>query len=244
MVSQKTAPERTALSPLRKRLHWYGRRRLDLMTRLKALGKTAFIKQIPPGGRVLDVGCGNNSPAQFKTQRPDLFYTGLDVGDYHQTVDPKQYADEYLVSTPEGFAACIAAFKGKYDAVVSSHNLEHCLDPDAVLQAMLATLKPGGRLYLAFPCEASLRFPKRAGCLNFHDDASHRAPPGYDETLRLIEAGGCRIEFARQRYRPWPLFLVGLALEPLSFALKRTMPLNSTWALYGFETVIWATRPH
>jgi SAM-dependent methyltransferase len=191
---------------------------------------------------VLDVGCGNNSPAQFKLQRPDIVYAGLDVGDYNQTLDPGHYADEYIVAAPEGFAAAIAAFEGTCDAVVSSHNLEHCLDPDLVLKAMLAALKPGGRLYLSFPCEASLRFPKRRGSLNFHDDATHLHVPDYARTLALIEAAGFSVEFARQRYRPWALFLLGLALEPLSALLKRTMPMNATWALYGFETVIWAER--
>ncbi|HSC47750.1 MAG TPA: class I SAM-dependent methyltransferase [Gammaproteobacteria bacterium] len=213
------------------------------MVRLQPRGKDGFIQKIRRGGWVLDVGCGNDSPAQFKKQRPDIVYVGIDVGDYNQTLDPTHYADEYILASPEGFAQAIAAFAGKCDAVVSAHNLEHCLDPDAVLESMLAAVKPGGRLYIAFPCEASIRFPQRDGSLNFYDDATHRLPPDYEKTLAQIESAGFHIEFARRRYRPWALFLMGLVLEPVSHVLKRTMPMYSTWAFYGFETIIWAERP-
>ncbi len=206
-------------------------------------GKQAFIRGIARGGSVLDVGCGNDSPYQAKLQRTDIRYTGVDIGDYRQTNPVQDYADRYVLTTPERFAAEIAGLGGGFDAVISAHNLEHCLEPDAVLRAMCAQLRTGGRLYLSFPCEASLGFPHRAGTLNFNDDATHRLPPAFDKVLATIEAAGLRLDFVRRRHRPAIPFLLGLLLEPLSFASRRVMPLRSTWALYGFETVIWASRP-
>jgi hypothetical protein len=50
-----------------------------LVTWLRPRGKLAFLKSLPPGARVLDVGCGNNSPRDAKVLRPDLIYTGLDM---------------------------------------------------------------------------------------------------------------------------------------------------------------------
>ncbi|HEV2112399.1 MAG TPA: class I SAM-dependent methyltransferase [Gammaproteobacteria bacterium] len=205
-------------------------------------GKQAFIEAIAPSGAVLDVGCGNDSPYQARLQRADIRYTGVDVGDYGQTTPVHEYADRYVLTTPEQFAAEIARLPGAFDAIISAHNLEHCLQPEAVIRAMCGQLREGGRLYLSFPCEASLGFPSRVGTLNFNDDPTHRAPPSYGAVLTALESAGLRVDFARRRYRPAIPFLLGALLEPASLISRRVMPLRSTWALYGFETVIWASR--
>lgn len=215
--------------------------RQALASWLRPRGKQAFLKSLPPGARVLDVGCGNNSPRDAKILRPDLHYTGLDVGDYNQQ-DSIRYADAYVVVPPAEFAAAIAADAGRMDAVVSSHNLEHCDDPAAVLRAMAAALRPGGRLFLAFPCEESVRFPKRRGSLNFFDDATHREVPSWEGVLATLRTANVTRLYACKRYRPLLLATVGLVLEPLGRLLGRNMPAGSTWALYGFETIIWGQR--
>lgn len=205
-------------------------------------GKGVFVRSIPQGSRVLDVGCGNNSPRWFRQVRPDIYYIGIDVGDYGQQDDPRDYANEYIITEPELFAEGIAAYANSMDAVICSHNLEHCNDPHAVLIAMTQALRPGGRLYLAFPCEESVGFPKRGGCLNFHDDRSHREVPNWNATLRALRDMDCDFLFVKKRYRPFPLFLRGLLMEPVSYWRRHVAPHGATWALYGFESVIWARR--
>lgn len=212
-----------------------------LVTWLRPRGKLAFLKSLPPGAKVLDVGCGNNSPRDAKVLRPDLVYTGLDVGDYNQQ-DSIHYADTYVLVPPAEFANAICAHQGRMDGVVSSHNLEHSNDPAAVLSAMVEALRPGGRLYLAFPCEESVRFPRRRGTLNFFDDATHMTVPAWESVLGTLRTRGVTLEYAGRRYRPWLLAGLGAALEPLGWLLRRNMPGGSTWALYGFESVIWAKR--
>jgi len=208
---------------------------------LRQRGKQAFLKSLPPGARVLDVGCGNNSPRDAKVLRPDLHYTGLDVGDYNQR-DSICYADAYVVVPAADFAAAISEHAGRMDAVVSSHNLEHCDNPAAVLAAMAAALRPGGHLYLAFPCEASVGFPRRRGSLNFFDDATHQVVPSWQAVLDALRESGVAPLYACQRYRPRLLACLGLVLEPLGWLLGHNMPAGSTWALYGFETIIWGRR--
>lgn len=215
--------------------------RHEIASWLRRRGKQAFLKSLPPGARVLDVGCGNNSPRDTKVLRPDIVYTGLDVGDYNQQ-DAIRYADRYVVVPPAEFASAIAAHAGTMDAIVSSHNLEHCDDPQAVLAAMAAALRPGGQLFLAFPCEASVGFPRRLGCLNFFDDATHQAVPLWDTVVQSLRSGGVTPVYATRRYRPMPLAAAGLLLEPVARALGRNMPAGATWALYGFESIIWGRR--
>lgn len=204
-------------------------------------GKAAFLDSCVPGARVLDVGCGNDSPAMFKALRPDIYYVGLDIGDYNQAHDPNQHADEYILVPPDRFADKIAEMPASFDAVVSAHNLEHCDAPQQALVSMLHALKPGGRLFLAFPSEASTRFPSRAGTLNFFDDATHVDLPKFDDILLTIKREGYGIDAAIRRYRPLHRLLIGFLQEPISRQQKRVM--YGTWALYGFEAIIWVTRP-
>ena len=202
--------------------------------------KDQFLRACPTGARVLDVGCGNDSPAHFKEIRPDFYYVGLDIADYNQISDPRGNADEYLLTTPEQFNVRIAELPATFDAVISSHNLEHCNAPDQTLTAMLGVIKPGGRVFLAFPSEASLHFPKRKGTLNFYDDPSHLNLPNFAAVGAALADHGFRIDVVKRRYRPLVRALKGLIKEP-RHRLQRTVDID-IWALYGFETIIWATR--
>jgi SAM-dependent methyltransferase len=222
------------LRPLERFKKWVGRHYWHLYS------KDTFLRSLPPQPQVLDVGCGNNSPKLIKTWRPDCYYVGLDVGDYNQDVTPDSIADKYILSSPEGFAPAIEAMHENFNAVISSHNIEHCDDPDRTLKAMLNALKIGGRLYLSFPSEASVRFPSRVGTLNFYDDPTHRHVLNFKQTRETIEHAGFRIDVAIRRYRPLSHAIPGLLKEPLYAIQKRVS--YQTWALYGFESINWATR--
>ena len=185
----------------------------------------------------------NNSPARAKICAPGIRYTGLDIGDYNQQSDSIQAADEYLITTPAQFAATIEGLAGRFDAVVSSHNLEHCDEPARVLKAICAALKSGGRMYLSFPSEASTHLPRRPrNTLNFFDDPTHTVPPRLADVLQGLRTAGFKVNFVAPRYRPPLPLLAGVVLEPLSLLSRRAMPFGTTWALYGFETVLWASR--
>jgi SAM-dependent methyltransferase len=202
--------------------------------------KMAFIFSIPKSAQVLDVGCGNSSPVITMRARPDLRYTGLDVCDYEQDHPASDYAEEYLVVSPENFAAEIGKRPNSYDAVICCHNLEHCTEQEEVLAAMLRALRKNGTIFLAFPSAESVGFPSREGTLNFYDDKTHTKPPNFSEILNTLREGGFRVTFARQRYRPWRLFVIGLFLEPIS--RMRNKVIKGTWSLYGFESIIWAKK--
>jgi hypothetical protein len=109
------------------------------------------------------------------------------------------------------------------------------------LQAMMNSLKPGGRIYLAFPCEVSAKFPSRRRTLNYYDDDTHKdIPPSFDNIINTIVSNGFEIEYSTRRYRPFLLWLLGLIQEP--FARWRNDILQGTWAFYGFESIIWARK--
>jgi len=202
-------------------------------------GRKTFIVRLPSRARVLDVGCGNNSPLVTKTLRPDLYYVGLDIADYAQSEGSIAKADCYIRTSPEDFPSTIRQLSCEFDAVISSHNLEHCYEPEAVLRAMLDRVGPNGMLYLSFPCQESVKFPRRRG-LNFFDDPTHTVPPNYERILQIIRENGFDVKFVTARYRPVIKAILGLATEPMSAILKKMF--WGTPALYGFESIICAIR--
>lgn len=210
---------------------------------MKPRGRFHFLATIPERASVLDVGCGNNSPIRTKRVQPRCTYIGIDVGDYNQANASVECADTYTITSPEGFADEIARFRGSADAVISCHNIEHCGEPDKVIKAMCEALKPCGRLYMSFPCAESASFPKRKGTLNFFDDVTHKAVPDFERVLAQLRLNGLELTYVARRSRPPLLFLVGLLVEPWSALSRRIVPFGVTWALYGFETIIWANKP-
>jgi SAM-dependent methyltransferase len=206
---------------------------------LRKKGKTDFLSKLNSNSRILDVGCGNNSPFRTKQILPNCNYTGIDIGDYNQS--KPILADNYILTTPQNFYNEIRKLSESFDAVISCHNLEHCDDRESTLEAMLNALKMNGRIFLSFPCEKSVKFPKRRGTLNYYDDSTHKLlPPNFMETLSSIKAKGFEIEYAERNYSPILLRLIGLVCEPLSKIKNRNM--IGTWEYYGFESIIVAKK--
>lgn len=202
-------------------------------------GKVHFLMRQREDAAVLDVGCGNNSPYVVKSVLPRSVYTGVDIGDYNQTKPNK--ADHYILTTPEAFASRIAEFDECFDAVVSSHNLEHCNDRQATFRAMLKATRVGGHMYVSFPSQRSVSFPSRDGTLNYFDDPTHRdAPPDVESLLVIARDHGFEPVFVTSGNRPWLARLVGTLLEPVSKLRRKVM--RGTWELYGFEVIMILRR--
>jgi SAM-dependent methyltransferase len=200
--------------------------------------KLDFLSRLPPRCEILDVGCGSNSPYQVKSLFPDCIYTGLDVDDYRQT--KPNLADHYVLADSRCFPDSVLAFGKKFDAVISSRNLEHCDNRDKTLDAMMAVLKDGGRLYISFPSEMSVTFPSREGCLNYYDDPTHKSvPPDFGAIIDLLSRKGFSILYSVKRYQPPLFWTLGLVSEPIS---KRLGRMQGAWEYYGFESIIWAQK--
>lgn len=199
---------------------------------------TNFLSKQKFKSRILDVGCGNNSPYFVKSIRPDFYYVGIDIGDYIQT--KPNLADEYILVSPDEFSNRIFTMKDSFDSIISCHNLEHCNNPYLTLAAMIEALKVGGNLFLAFPTDISIGFPSRKGTLNFYDDDTHKNIIYYDDIIKFLTNSNFQILYSSRRYRPIFYWLVGFLLEPLSRIMGRG--LLGTWEFYGFETIIWSRK--
>tara|TARA_B100000900_G_C20566922_1_gene711526 strand:- start:109 stop:792 length:684 start_codon:yes stop_codon:yes gene_type:complete len=209
---------------------------------LRPKGKYSFLRMLKSNSVILDVGCGNSSVARVKSILPKCKYTGIDVGDYNQTDFSKSLMDSYLISEPDKFSSSIRELgQNTFDVVISSHNIEHCDDPEATLEEMLYVLKPGGSIYLSFPSSKSINFPSRYGTLNYFDDDTHKiSPPDFDLINDKLLTAGFEISYATRQYKPFILFFIGFVLELFSKNQKKVF--IGTWEYYGFESIIHAKK--
>jgi SAM-dependent methyltransferase len=210
-----------------------------LKTIVRPRGRYSFLAKLKQNCEIFDIGCGNNSPFFIKNTLPSCIYTGIDIVDCDQ--ETLKLADKYIVADQDTFADEIFKFHECFDAVISSHNIEHCNDREKTLAAMLQAVKPRGQLFMAFPSESSVGLPSREGCLNYYDDGTHLfSPPDFENFIRTITTSGFTIEYAAKQYKPFLDWVRGLINEPKS--RKQNKVIAGTWAYHGFESIIWAKK--
>lgn len=156
-----------------------------------------FFKTVPRDSRFLDVGAAQGNLAQWKRWleplRPDIEMYGvdLDVGAHNDL-----YAGWEVVNLDHG----LPHFGGVvFDAVFSSHVIEHIKDPAAVIGWAAARTRPGGRLYIEWPNVTTLTLPRRADLAaagfdvmisNFHDDSTHIHLPRLGDICEIAAGAG------------------------------------------------------
>ncbi len=197
---------------------------------------TSFLRTLPKDCKILDIGCGNNSPFRVKRILPNSYYIGIDIMDYNQ--DSKSYADEYHVVQKSEFNNKIFSFQN-IDVVISHHNLEHVDDRKITLKAMKKCLKDGGLIYLVTPSEKSVHFPSREGTLNYYDDKTHKDKPVMHKwIISELKYDNFKIIKSVKQYRPFIYYLIGFLKE----ILRPKITTFYAWCFYGFETIVIAKK--
>jgi SAM-dependent methyltransferase len=106
---------------------------------------------LPPGGLVLDVGCGSALVAD-RIRDIDATYVGFDFGGHHIEYAAKKYADitdrRLRTGFARGDAQLIPFADSTMDVVVFSEVIEHLLQPELAVWEIARVLKPGGVLIM------------------------------------------------------------------------------------------------
>lgn len=196
----------------------------------------AFAERVPPGSRVLDVGCWNMS---FK-RKADAWGTHLE----HAGVDRER---PFPPQPDYDFALCDVGreplpFPNEtFDAVVLSHVIEHVSDAVALTREAFRVVKTGGLVYVETPSERSLWIPsmpfrfEASRSLSFYDDPTHIGRPQSPQSLyRLLSFFGAEIvELKRIVHRdvllksPWLLMRALLTKDAALLEL-------TIWRAFGF----------
>jgi SAM-dependent methyltransferase len=137
--------------------------------RARPFDAKALARALPPGGTVLDIGCGDGEKLEeFR-----------DLGFAVMGVDPdpgsRAFAGSKDLTVLEGTAeAPPEELSGQqFDLVIMSHALEHCIDPASALATIHCLTKPDGVAYLEVPNAGCHHFELLRQCSEMFDAPRH-----------------------------------------------------------------------
>jgi SAM-dependent methyltransferase len=178
---------------------FYGR----LTVRVGAARLAAALPHLPPGGRVLDVGCG-------LTDLPDRIpnYVGCDrnaeVLASQRERWPKKDFFEWDIG--RGAAPLELEARAPFEGILLLAVLEHVADPAAVLSRLSPLLSPGGRLVATTPHPSGgwlLEAGAALGFLSPHAREEHESLLGREALEEAGRSAGVSLVLYRR-------FLLGL----------------------------------
>jgi len=166
----------------------------------------SLLPNLPADIRILDDGCSwGGLLATAKQHYPEARFTGVDLASAAIEFVTGVFGFEGVVGTLIEFARERPG--SVFDLVLSSHCLEHSLDPAASMAAMEKLLAPDGLLFITLPN---------------HDSYLRRQMGGYAPAVR----GGNHYQFFSEGYLCRALEAVGLEVER-SFSSSETSPYRN-----------------
>lgn len=183
--------------------------------------RVRFLKTLPFGASVLDLGAGDGSLALFKDWlsplRPDLRLFAVSLADgRHKSLYEGWENKNFDMEDP---------FAGRsFDAVFSSHFVEHIEGgPGRLMPWIAGRLTPKGRVYIETPSHFSKNGPRReslramghlVSTTNFYDDGTHKDTVDLDALRRSFEKAGLFVDESGYWRNPF--------LEPILLDMART----------------------
>ena len=230
-------------------LDWFAVKRVPRMSRRLAVEmmnlshpKTLFLKTLPLGANVLDMGAGDGTMSILRDwpqpSRKDLqlYAVSLEKG-----VHFDKYAGYSLANWEDGPPAFPSV---AFSAAICSHFIEHISRPLDFLSWISDILVPGGRIYLEWPTPESLTLPPKGAFAehgitlsisNFRDDATHLSIPDRSEVSSVLTRRDFRVE--AQGVVRLPVFedellahFLGNADDP--YAVQLAFWSKTRWAQY------------
>lgn len=132
--------------------NWINEGKLNVRREEMAKTHEAILRLLPQGGYLLDVGCGvGHLLALVAAQIPALALTGVDFSPVAVNLARTAVGNNGAVFLLDFVPQSLPFTDGEYDVVVSSHVVEHLVDPVAHLRELVRVTKPGGRVIVNFP---------------------------------------------------------------------------------------------
>jgi SAM-dependent methyltransferase len=116
-----------------------------------------FVKHIPPGSRILDVGCGSGDLGQFLRSRASR------VDGIESNVERAARARQHLdtVVTADAGDESTTELRSDYQIITFSDVLEHIAEPEDALRWAMSRLAEDGKIIALIPNSANWKFRRK-----------------------------------------------------------------------------------
>ena len=151
--------------------------------------------QLPPRGRLLDIGCGNGQLLRNASALlPGWSLSGLEFDERHRAaVESIPGVEKFYTGRPENIP-------GPFDLITLVHVLEHLPDPRSTLSTLWNKLAPGGLLLVDVP-----DFRRNPFIILVADHCTHFSPRAVSE---LAESSGYKVLVSTEEWVPKEAVLV------------------------------------
>lgn len=154
------------------------------------LGEALCAMRLSDGSMVCEIGCGH---AKNLVHLQGQGHTVVGVDPDSKTVaQAAEIGVEVLLGTGEVLPERIR--ESKFDLVIMSHSLEHCIDPMLAAKNVASILRPGGRFVCEVPNSACKHFLWNNICSEMFDAPRHLHFYNVGSLRRTIENAGLNIE--------------------------------------------------
>jgi 2-polyprenyl-3-methyl-5-hydroxy-6-metoxy-1,4-benzoquinol methylase len=205
---------------------------------LGRLGARGVSRQIPAGGSLLEVGCGNGSFLRVLTDaRPDIQVAGVDIMDVGVSgVSSFAFYRGQLEDVDFG--------ERRFDVVYCSNLIEHVPDPLRFLRKVAGLLKPGGVIYGVTPDHLSIdRYLLRKYWAGYHYPR-HTFVFNHENIRQILEKCGYQTPRVRGAYGFWYLSLANRFLELPGTKRRGLLFALVTAAFLPFDLAVNRFRCH
>jgi methionine biosynthesis protein MetW len=168
-----------------------------------------IVARVPPGSRVLEIGCAEGYMSAYLRQAKGCAVTGVDLS-AEAAAAAAAYCERVVVGDVE--AGALDQVGGPFDVVICADVLEHLRHPGRVLRELRARLADGGLALVSLPNVAhwDVRRPLLAGRFDYASsgllDDTHLRFFTRETARALIEQSGFRVretDFVHRWPRQW-----------------------------------------
>jgi methionine biosynthesis protein MetW len=159
-----------------------------------------LMRLVPPGSRVLELGCASGYLSGYLEQKQGCRVTGLEYDADAARIAANRMSEVHVVNLDDPAALDAARASSPYDVLLAAAVLEHLRDPEAVLRRARTLLRDGARVIVSLPNIAhwSMRLNLLVGRFQYTDygimDRTHLHFYTVDTGRRLLEEQGFPIE--------------------------------------------------